>query len=248
MHGDIQNGQWTIFWPDDSLVNRMVQFFGDRARAQTTRQEMFRTILPHEIGHQMVDAWLSDDSADASDGEHSHLPAWYQEGAAVWLESSDNRSVRFAKAKQLLSSADPHRDILREVQIAQHADSEMTFRGYHAVLTRSPCSNPATCGQPHPTETQRITKFMTSDGQLRADTVYLAEPQPPAPETDSLYSLAYALMLYVHDLYGVKGVARLGNVLHAQPTRDIGSVFADDSSMTDSAWRVWIVSRDSTLP
>jgi hypothetical protein len=197
----VGEGSWWLEWPDSvSLSER-----GDG----TGWREQSRTVLPHEIGHLLLQ--VHSGAAPSADGPNygTFLPDWLEEGVAVWMEPGD---ARWRRVAQLDSLPLPLFRLFGSVHPAMTLDPKV-------VQTRleGPCRG---CGDPDLqagmyvllTARQRPTGILEWTRQ-----VLTSEEAQSLKRTNiaAFYGESFAAVSLIREVCGAAGVATLlARLLH----------------------------------
>lgn len=108
-----QSGHWTLRWPAQAQLRRIVLELGlSRAVARSSpysadqyMANMEAWMLPHEIGHAFNGARWGD--------AFVRVPAWYEEATAMWMEAPDLRRHRLQQAQDSAATAPPLDSVFR---------------------------------------------------------------------------------------------------------------------------------------
>lgn len=87
------------FWPTTKVLEEQ---FGGGDAATARVEDQWRNVLPHEITHALLAAhFFGDEREPRRAGYGTPFPDWFDEGAAIWAESGDNREVRLEDFRNL---------------------------------------------------------------------------------------------------------------------------------------------------
>ena len=240
--GYTEAGRWSLTWPTTQrLATGITGFAGGPGTSDSRRfvGEQWREVLPHEIGHVMLGAWLYSPGRTMSGEYGTYMPDWVDEAVAISMEPDTIRRERLAQARAF--SPLP---ALREVLAFNHPlrgnrDQAFSTR----VIASPPCDGP--CDRERPTDTRTITERVFRDGRVTVDTVYAAgEPRLDADPLARFYILSYALWAYVEERGGRDAIAML-MTRYRRNSRDTAALVGLPGlpatlAAIDADWRAWL--------
>jgi hypothetical protein len=236
----VEESRWSLTWPTSALLERSAPRGNADAGTRRFLEEQWNDVLPHEIGHIMLGAWLFSPGRVPIGEYGTYLPDWVDEAVAISMEPDTTRRERLAQARAFIRPPS-----LEEVLSAHHPYQRARDEAFSThVLSSPPCEGPCP-GRARPNDTRIITSRIFRDGRVTIDTTYVAGAR--TLEVDPLarfYILSYALWAYVESRGGRDATAALLDRLRRNP-RDqaalaglrglpatLGAVEAD--------WRVWL--------
>ena len=237
-------GRWTMRWPTSAALRESSRALIEQGELEGFLEEQWTLVLPHEIGHVALHAYLGETSATAGGGATPHygtsLPDWFDEAVAVWMEPAASRAQRLARARSTSAGA-PR---LAEVLARDHPDPGSSDGAiFERAITRLPCKGICP-GRISPSETQRITYRLGRDGRVTVDTTYGDDARVRADTLDQFYGSAYATLLYVRERGGGAAVGRLfarlrGNPDDPAPLLGLPGLPGEPKAL-EADWRAWL--------
>jgi hypothetical protein len=203
-----ERDRWTLTWPTTARLRE-----GARGTPAATAflTQQWEDVLPHEIGHIMLGAWLYSPGRPLAGNYATYLPDWVDEAVAIAMEPEDTRRLRLTQARafraprlaDLLASSYP-----RPVG-APDAFSTTTVISH-------PCEGP--CARERPDETRVITSRVYRDGRTTVDTTWSAgDHRLDADPVTRFYTLSYALWRYIEARGGRPAIETLLTRLRRTP-------------------------------
>ena len=240
--GSTLGGRWSLTWPTSARLATGIAGPGAAAAPSESRrfiEEQWRDVLPHEIGHVMLGAWLYSPGREMTGEYGTYLPDWVDEAVAISMEPDSIRNARLAQARSF-SPLPP----LAEVLAFQHPLSGNRNGAFSTrVLSSPPCDGP--CDRERPTDTRVITERVFRDGRVTVDTVYTAGAQRlDADPLARFYVLSYALWAYIEDRGGRDAIATVMTRLRRN-SRDQAALaglpgMPATLGAVDADWRAWL--------
>ena len=241
--GYTESGRWTLIWPTSTRLAAGMSRTGERAgESRRFVEEQWRDVLPHELGHVMLGAWLYSPGRDLAGEYGTYMPDWIDEAVAISMEPDTVRRERLAQARSF--SPLP---ALTEVLAFRHPLHGRTNEAFSTrVLSSPPCDGP--CDRERPTDTRTITERIFRDGRVTVDTAYVVGEQ--RLDTDPLarfYVLSYALWSYIETRGGRDAIATLVARLRRNPRDRMALAALPGLPRTmaeiDADWRAWLSGR-----
>ena len=235
-----QGGRWTLTWPMTSrLAASMPSAGGSASETKRFLDEQWQDVLPHELGHIMLGAFLYSPGRTLIGEYGTYMPDWVDEAVAISMEPARTRADRLDQARGFTAAP-----LLGEVLAYRHPflgnrDEAFSTR----ILSSPPCDGP--CSRERPGDTRIITERVFRDGRVTVDTTYVAGERPL--ETDPLarfYVLSYALWAYVEARGGRDATNTLIERLRRNP-RDTGAIVGlpgmpRTAAAVEADWRRWL--------
>ena len=240
--GYTEAGRWSLTWPTSERLATGIARPGSAASGTDGRrfvEEQWRDVLPHEIGHVMLGAWLYSPGRELTGEYGTYLPDWVDEAVAISMEPDSIRNSRLAQARAFAPLP-----ALAEVLAFRHPLSGNRDQAFSTrVLTSPPCEGP--CDRERPTDTRTITERVFRDGRVTVDTVYVAGTQRlDADPLARFYILSYALWSYVESRGGRDAITTLMTRLRRNsrdPTAVVGLPGLPSTlGAVDADWRAWL--------
>lgn len=229
-----EGSHWTLTWPTSSRMRA-----GTHGAPATTElvTRQWADVLPHEIGHIMLGAWLYSPGRDLAGDYATYLPDWVDEAVAIAMEPDSTRSFRLAQARRFTSPA------LRDVLSSPHPRRARGGAFSTSTVISRPCES--ACDRERPRDTRVITSRVFRDGRSRVDTTYLAGDYPlEADAVASFYTLSYALWAYVEARGGRPAIEGLLTRLRRSPAdaRAVAGLPGLPDSLTamERDWHEWL--------
>ena len=231
-----EGGRWTLTWPTTSRLSAGSAGLGSTPVDFVARQ--WEDVLPHEIGHIMLAAWLYLPGRPLAGDYGTYLPDWVDEAVAIAMEPERTRAFRLSQ-----TSAFPSPDLASLLSLPHPgATSRGDAFSTSAVISR-PCSGP--CDRARPDDTRVITSRVFRDGRTSVDTTWVAGDH--RLETDSVarfYTLAYALWAYIEHRGGRSSITTLLERLRAAPSDSRALAGLPGLPRTlpeiERDWRAWV--------
>jgi hypothetical protein len=232
-----EGGTWTLTWPTTAKLAAGSAGLPSAPVDFVSRQ--WEDVLPHEIGHIMLAAWLYVPGRPLAGDYGTYLPDWVDEAVAIAMEPAATRAFRLSQTAAFPSPR------LGELLSAPHPGPMTSGDAFStsAVISR-PCSGP--CDRPRPDDTRVITSRVFRDGRTTVDTTYVAGDH--RLETDAVarfYTLAYALWAYVERRGGRESTETLLRRLRTAPSDSAALVglpgLPGTLSEIERDWRAWVV-------
>jgi hypothetical protein len=241
-----QGGRWSLTWP---MTSRLVagQASGARSDSITRRflDEQWREVLPHELGHIMLGAFLYSPGRVMTGEYGTYMPDWVDEAVAISMEPDDVRAARVRQAREFTSAPS-----LAEVLGFRHPYSGTRGEAFSTrVVSSPPCDGP--CRRERPTDTRIITERVFRDGRVTVDTTYVAGERPlEADPLARFYILSYALWAYLEARGGRDATDLLIERLRRNP-RDAGAIaglpgLPRTAAGVEADWRRWLAATAAT--
>ena len=236
----IEERRWSLTWPTSALLERTAMRGTADAGTRRFLEEQWNDVLPHEIGHIMLGAWLFSPGRLPIGEYGTYLPDWIDEAVAISMEPDTTRRGRLAQARAFTTPP-----TLVEVLSAHHPYARARDEAFSThVLSSPPCQGPCP-GRARPDDTRIITSRIFRDGRVTVDTTYVAGAR--GLEMDPLarfYILSYALWAYVESRGGRDATATLLDRLRRNP-RDQSALaglrgLPATLSAVEADWRVWM--------
>jgi hypothetical protein len=241
-----EGGRWTLTWPTSSrLVAGKVATPDANVEQRRFLDEQWHEVLPHELGHIMLGAFLYSPGRVLTGEYGTYMPDWIDEAVAISMEPQAIRADRLEQARGI-AAAPP----LAEVLTFRHPFSGSRIEAFSTrILSSPPCDGP--CTRERPTDTRIITERVFRDGRITVDTAYVAGER--ALEADPLarfYVLSYALWAYVESRGGRRATDLLIERLRRNP-RDTGAIVGlpglpRTATAVETDWRRWLVTTAAT--
>jgi hypothetical protein len=236
-----EGGRWTLTWPMSSRLVAGMPAVGDGEAGHRFLDEQWQEVLPHELGHIMLGAFLYSPGRVLGGEYGTYMPDWVDEAVAISMEPQSTRADRLAQARGFAT-----RPQLAEVLAFRHPFSGSRIEAFSTrILSSPPCDGP--CARERPGDTRLITERVFRDGRVTIDTVYVSGER--ALETDPLarfYILSYALWAYVEARGGRAATDLLIERLRRNP-RDVGAIVGlpgvpRTAPAVEADWRRWLAS------
>ena len=231
--------RWTLVWPTSARLAAGMGRQSDAAEQRRFVEEQWRDVLPHELGHVMLGAWLYSPGRELAGEYGTYMPDWVDEAVAISMEPDTVRRERLAQAR----SFSP-RPTVAEVLAFRHPLRGRTNEAFSTrVLSSPPCEGP--CNRERPGDTRTITERIFRDGRVTVDTTWAAgEQRLDADPLARFYVLSYALWSYVESRGGREAITTLIERLRRNP-RDSGAILglpglAPTLAALDADWRAWL--------
>jgi len=236
--GYTEAGRWALTWPTSA---RMAAGTGPASTAASRKfvDEQWIEVLPHEIGHVMLGAWLYSPGRVLTGDYGTYMPDWIDEAVAISMEPDSIRQTRLAQARMFAPLPTLGEVLAFRHPLRGNADEAFSTR----VIASPPCDGP--CDRERPTDTRTITERVFRDGRVTVDTAYAAgEQRLDADPLARFYILSYAVWAYVEDRGGRDAIALLMSRLRRNP-RDpavlVGLPGLPPTSLAiDAGWRAWL--------
>ena len=207
--------------------------------------EQWQEVLPHELGHIMLGAFLYSPGRVLTGEYGTYMPDWVDEAVAISMEPDSTRANRLDQARDFASLPS-----LAEVLGFRHPFSGSRIEAFSTrILSSPPCDGP--CARERPGDTRIITERVFRDGRVTVDTTYVAGER--ALEADPLarfYILSYALWAYIEAHGGRRATDLLIERLRRNP-RDVAAVVGlpglpRTAAAIETDWRRWLVTTAAT--
>ncbi|MEX2570262.1 MAG: hypothetical protein WD737_03085 [Gemmatimonadota bacterium] len=236
-----QGRNWKLVWPSSRNLR---EFFTEGSGGDRTMEEavalQWSAVLPHELGHLMLDAEAEVRRSVASPTRR--LPDWLHEGVAVWMEPPVHRRDEYAILRALGPYTPPVDDLLG-FTIAHSPDGGTG--GSTLIQTFYPCASEQACGgRPHWSRTFTVTTRHLPDGEVRVDTTFHEHaPPPPGPLAANFYAYAATFVRYLHHQGGATALSAVLD-RYAGSSQDAISLAAipglpGDGARVEDGWRAW---------
>ena len=240
--GYTEGARWTLVWPTSARLADGMSRSRDRgAEVRRFVDEQWRDVLPHEIGHVMLGAWLYSPGRNLAAEYGTYMPDWVDEAIAISMEPDTVRRERLAQARSFVPLP-----ALAEVLSFRHPLGGRTNEAYSTrVVSSPPCEGP--CDRERPADTRTITERMFRDGRVTVDTTYFAgERRLDSDPLARFYVLSYALWSYIETRGGRDATATLVARLRRNPRDPAALVGLPGLPRTmaalDADWRAWLAS------
>jgi len=251
-HTDVHDSHWTFRWPARARLLRVAGLLGySRSAPSPSESDADRyvsdaehSMLPHEIGHGLDEARWGD--------AVFHVPAWYEEATAMWMEPSASRLHRLQQAQDGAATAPPLDSVfLFERPAVDPMGSNFSRADWDTIVAGS-CRGK--CGPP-PWTKRLITWRVGGDGKATSDTLYDDAVKASMTHADSVaryYTYSIAALYYVRARGGLAA-------LHALATRIGPETGATDplaglpgippaGTAREADWRGWLRSAGTAQP
>ena len=239
--GYTQAGRWTLTWPTSARLGAGMGRTADATESRRFVEEQWREVLPHELGHVMLGAWLYSPGRDMAGEYGTYMPDWVDEAVAISMEPDTIRRERLSQARSFSPLPSVAEVLAFRHPLRGRADEAFSTR----VLSSPPCEGP--CDRERPADTRTITERIFRDGRVTVDTTWAAgEQRLDADPLARFYVLSYALWSYIEARGGRDAIATLIERLRRNP-RD-GAVLAGlpglprTPAAIDADWRGWLAS------
>jgi hypothetical protein len=233
-------GRWVLTWPMSSrLAEAMPRDRAGESEMRRFLDEQWQEVLPHELGHIMLGAYLYSPGRVPTGEYGTYMPDWIDEAVAISMEPEGTRKERLAQARGF-AVAPP----LAEVLAFRHPYSGNRSEAFSTrIVSSPPCDGP--CARERPGDTRLITERVFRDGRVTVDTAYVAGERPlEADPLARFYVLSYALWSYVEARGGRSAIDLLIERLRRNP-RDTNAIvglpgLARTAAAIDADWRRWL--------
>jgi hypothetical protein len=235
-----QGGRWSLTWPTSArLIAGKPAAPGADSVIRRFLDEQWQEVLPHELGHIMLGAFLYSPGRVLTGEYATYMPDWVDEGIAISMEPQRIRADRLRQARAF-AVLPPLADVLA----FRHPYSGTTTAAFSTrIVSSPPCGGP--CGRERPADTRIITERVFRDGRVTVDTAYIAgERLLEADPLARFYILSYALWAYVEARGGRRATDMLIERLRRNP-HDLGALVGlpglpRTSADVDADWRRWL--------
>ena len=235
-----QGGRWSLTWPTSArLLAGKTGAPGADSATRRFLDEQWEEVLPHELGHIMLGAFLYSPGRVLTGEYATYMPDWVDEGIAISMEPQRIRADRLRQARDF-AVLPPLADVLG----FRHPYSGTTSTAFSTrIVSSPPCDG--RCARERPGDTRIITERVFRDGRVTVDTTYVAgERLLEADPLARFYILSYALWAYVEARGGRRATDMLIERLRRNP-RDLGVIVGlpglpKTSADVDADWRRWL--------
>jgi hypothetical protein len=205
----IEGDRWTLTWPTTA---RLVGGSRGTPAAREFVTQQWEDVLPHEIGHVMLGAWLYAPGRSLAGEYATYLPDWVDEAVAIAMEPDSTRTRRLSQAR---SFDEPRLGDLLNARYPRPAAASDAFSTM-TVVSR-PCAGP--CERDRPADSRVITSRVHRDGRTTVDTTWVAGDHTIAADPVArFYTLSYALWAYIEERGGRRAIEALLVRLRRSPT------------------------------
>ena len=235
-----EGGRWILTWPMSSRLAAAVPAGSDAAEVRRFLDEQWQEVLPHELGHIMLGAFLYSPGRVLTGEYGTYMPDWVDEAVAISMEPPATRAERLAQARNFLTPP-----LAAEVLSFRHPYSGSRVEAFSTrIVSSPPCDGP--CARERPTDTRIVTERVFRDGRVTVDTSYVIGEHPlEADPLARFYVLSYALWAYVDARGGRGATDTLIERLRRNP-RDVGAILGlpglpRTSAELEADWRRWLL-------
>ena len=241
-----EGGRWTLTWPMSSrLTGSMSRSNPSDTETRRFLDEQWQEVLPHELGHIMLGAYLYSPGRTLGGEYGTYMPDWIDEAVAISMEPQRTRSDRLAQARAF-TRPPPLAEVLR---FSHPYGGSRTEAFSTRIVSSPPCDGP--CARERPGDTRIITERVFRDGRVTVDTTWVAGER--TLETDPLarfYVLSYALWAYVEARGGRRATDTLIERYRRNP-RDAAAIaglpgLPATAAAVEADWRRWLASTTAT--
>jgi hypothetical protein len=238
-------GRWTLTWPMTSRLTAGAPHGADATETRRFLDEQWEEVLPHELGHIMLGAFLYSPGRVPTGEYGTYMPDWIDEAVAISMEPQNTRADRLSQARDF-TTPPPLLEVLR----FRHPFSGNRSEAFSTrIVSSPPCDGP--CVRERPDDTRIITERVFRDGRVTVDTTWVAGER--RLETDPLarfYVLSYALWAYVDARGGRRATDTLIERLRRNP-RDLSAITAlpglpPTAAALEADWHRWLATRVAT--
>ncbi len=241
-----EGGRWTLTWPMSSrLTGSMPRSNPSDAETRRFLDEQWQEVLPHELGHIMLGAYLYSPGRVLTGEYGTYMPDWIDEAVAISMEPNATRADRLAQARAF-TRLPPLGEVLR---FSHPYGGSRTEAFSTRIVSSPPCEGP--CARERPGDTRIITERVFRDGRVTVDTTYVAGER--ALESDPLarfYVLSYALWAYVEARGGRRATDTLLERYRRNP-RDMNAIAGVPGlpatvAAVEADWHGWLTNTRTT--
>ena len=95
-----EGGRWTLTWPMSArLTAGMPGAAGSGSESTRFLDEQWQEVLPHELGHIMLGAFLYSPGRTLTGEYGTYMPDWVDEAVAISMEPERTRADRLAQVR-----------------------------------------------------------------------------------------------------------------------------------------------------
>ena len=235
-------GRWTLTWPMSSRLSAGVpRATGPGSESSRFLDEQWQEVLPHELGHIMLGAFLYSPGRVLTGEYGTYMPDWVDEAVAISMEPERTRADRLAQVRGFASPPP-----LAEILAFRHPFGGSRTEAFSTrIVSSPPCGGP--CARERPGDTRIITERVFRDGRVTVDTVYVEGERPlESDPVARFYVLSYALWTYV-DARGGRRATDLLIERYRRNPRDLAAIVGlpglpRTAAAVDADWRQWLAS------
>lgn len=237
--GYTEGNRWTLVWPTSARLAAGMGRSADAAESRRFVDEQWREVLPHELGHVMLGAWLYSPGREMAGEYGTYMPDWVDEAVAIAMEPDTIRSERLALARSFSPAPAVTEVLAFRHPLRGRIDEAFSTR----VISSPPCDGG--CDRERPTDTRTITERIFRDGRVTVDTAYAAgELRLDRDPLARFYVLSHALWSYIEARGGRDATSTLIERLRRDP-RDANAVVGlpglpRTMPALDADWRAWL--------
>jgi hypothetical protein len=186
---------WRMIWPSSEQIR--IRHGSDlETSVEEELAHQWQTVLPHEIGHLMLTRHLGPVRPVSDDQYGTHLPDWFDEAVAVWMEPVDSREPEYEQMRRTSPFVPDLKALLEWTHPVVKADMG---EGSVEIVVHLPCARASECpGRGRWDETMEVRTRRFLDGDVVVDTMYSAAPLSAENPMDAyFYAYSAALLRYV---------------------------------------------------